>query len=232
MTRSESIAKLAAALAKAQGAMRAAAKESINPHFKSRYADLAEVWDACRVPLSVHGLAVVQCPGEIGDKTITLTTMLTHESGEWLENTMTIPVSKPDAQGVGSAITYARRYALAALVGVVQDDDDGNAASKPVQKQYVPRNTAPPDPTSGERPFVLATALAAIQAAPTLDLLKTTYADAYKAADTIGDQQAITALVKAKDDRKEALAKAGPAKLQALTQETDDVPFGDQSEIL
>ena len=101
--------------------------------FRSNYADLESVWDACRDLLASNGLAVSQFPGsycEI-DKSMSLTTILTHESGEWISNEMTLPVSKVDPQGAGSAITYMRRYALAAVVGVVQADDDANAASNP-----------------------------------------------------------------------------------------------------
>lgn len=221
MKTSETIAKLASALAKAQGQMRAAAKDSINPHFKSRYADLAGVWDACREPLAANGLAIMQAPGEIGDKNITLTTMLAHESGEWIQSEFTIPVSKPDAQGVGSAITYARRYALAAMVGIVQDDDDGNAASAPRKTVAVRRVDEPQQ----EMPFDLQAAFVAITKAESLDLLKAVYADAYNAADAIGDQTAITALVRAKDARKAALSQQ-PSKLKGIVapeQQQDDV---------
>jgi hypothetical protein len=132
VTRSESIAALAAALSKAQGVMEGATKAGLNPHFKSKYADLASVWDACRKPLSDNGLSVVQLPGGDG-QTLSVTTILMHESGEWIEGTMTMTPTKNDPQGVGSCLTYARRYALAATVGISPEDDDGNAASaKPI----------------------------------------------------------------------------------------------------
>ena len=133
MLQSESIANLAKALATVQGKLTYAKKDSKNPFFKSNYADLESVWDACRDLLAANGLAVSQFPGsycEI-DKSMSLTTILTHSSGEWISNEMTLPVSKLDPQGAGSAITYMRRYALAAVVGVVQADDDANAASTP-----------------------------------------------------------------------------------------------------
>ena len=134
VTRSESIAALAAALSKAQGVMEGATKAGLNPHFKSKYADLASVWDACRKPLSDNGLSVVQLPGGDG-QTLSVTTILMHESGEWIEGTMTMTPTKNDPQGVGSCLTYARRYALAATVGISPEDDDGNAASaKPTAK--------------------------------------------------------------------------------------------------
>jgi len=130
---SESIANLAKALSIVQGKLTYAKKDSANPFFKSKYADLESVWDACRDLLSANGLAVVQLPGEYFEGTMALTTIITHSSGEWISQQMSLPVTKPDAQGAGSALTYMRRYALAAAIGVVQADDDGNAASAPKQ---------------------------------------------------------------------------------------------------
>ena len=131
MLQSESIANLAKALSIVQGKLTHAKKDSANPFFKSKYADLESVWDACRSLLAENGLAVMQFPGEFVDGTMSLNTVLTHSSGEFMSYQMSVPVTKPDAQGAGSALTYMRRYALAAVVGVVQADDDGNAASSP-----------------------------------------------------------------------------------------------------
>lgn len=128
MNQSESIAKLATALSIVQGKLSHAKKDSANPFFKSTYADLESVWEACRGLLSENGLSVLQFPGVYEEGTMSLTTTLAHSSGEWISQTMSLPVSKPDAQGSGSALTYMRRYALAAVVGVVQADDDGNSA--------------------------------------------------------------------------------------------------------
>lgn len=129
MNRSDTIGALAAALAKAQGEMATAAKDSTNPHFHSKYADLASIWNAAREPLAKNGIAVVQAPGETAERVVTVTTLLSHASGEWIEETLTIPMAKVDAQGYGSAVTYARRYALAAMVGIAPAEDDGNAAA-------------------------------------------------------------------------------------------------------
>lgn len=136
MQSSESIAKLATALATVQGKLKHAKKDSANPFFKSSYADLESVWEACRALLAENGLSVMQFPGHYVEGTMSLTTILAHSSGEWISQEMSLPVSKPDAQGSGSALTYMRRYALAAVVGVYQADDDGNAAvqSKVVSK--------------------------------------------------------------------------------------------------
>jgi len=130
MEYSSSIKELATALSIVQGKLTFAKKDSKNPFFKSNYADLESVWDACRDLLAENGLAVMQFPGEYIDGQMSLRTILTHSSGEWVAQNMSLPVTKPDAQGAGSAITYMRRYALAAVVGVVQADDDGNDASE------------------------------------------------------------------------------------------------------
>jgi len=131
MNQSDSIANLALALSIVQGKLTYAVKDSANPFFKSRYADLESVWDACRSLLSENGLAVLQFPGEYYDGAMSLTTILTHKSGEWIGQEASFPVSKPDSHGCASAVTYMRRICLAAVVGVVQADDDGNAASSP-----------------------------------------------------------------------------------------------------
>lgn len=141
---SETLGKLAEALAKAQGEMENAAKDKDNPFFKSSYADLASIWDACRVPLSKNGLSVVQSLGYQEGKMI-LTSKLIHASGEWIDSQILVQSVKQDPQSIGSAITYFRRFSLAALVGIapaekptesdIDDDDDGNGASGRVMPQ-------------------------------------------------------------------------------------------------
>jgi len=129
MIKSESIAKLADALSKAQKEMKNAIKDSSNPFFKSNYADLASVREACQGPLSDHGLAVIQLPETDSEGKPCVTSVLLHSSGEWIAGTLTMNPVKADPQGIGSAITYARRYQLAAITGIATEDDDGNAAS-------------------------------------------------------------------------------------------------------
>lgn len=126
---SEQIDQLATALSKAQGAMKSAAKSKENPFFKSHYADLPAVWEACRDALSKNGLAIVQTPQFEGEATW-LETTLVHSSGQWMRSRYPVKPAKNDPQGIGSALTYSRRYALMAMVGVVADDedDDGEAA--------------------------------------------------------------------------------------------------------
>jgi len=128
MNHTENIAELAGALSKAQGEMQAAIKDSVNPFYKSKYADLGSVWDAARPVLSKHGLCVMQTTEMQGDKVIMITTLV-HTSGQWMKSYLPLNPSKNDSQGMGAAITYLRRYSLSALVGVVcDDDDDGETA--------------------------------------------------------------------------------------------------------
>lgn len=128
MQTSEAINELTSALAKAQGEITGALKESANPFFKSRYADLASCWDACRGPLSRNSLAVFQA-AETTEHGLVLTTTLAHGSGQWMRSSLGVTPKDDTPQAMGSALTYARRYALTAMVGIAQVDDDGNLAS-------------------------------------------------------------------------------------------------------
>lgn len=168
MKASQTTAKISEALSKAQGMMSAASKDTTNTYFRSKYADLASVWEACRLPLSANGLSVVQFPSLVCDETgmpllvdvpqqskddqgkrmlVKVETLLSHTSGEWFLDELVVPVLHYDAQGFGSGATYARRYGLMAMVGVApDDDDDGNSASgrggeyqrQPSQQQQKP----------------------------------------------------------------------------------------------
>jgi len=129
MNKSESIKELASALAKAQGAMGAAIKDAANPFFKSKYSDLASVIEAIKKPLADNGLSFVQGTDFDDTSAVIVETMLMHSSGEWLSSRIKMTPAKPDPQGIGSCITYAKRYGLQALIGVPSDDDDGNAAT-------------------------------------------------------------------------------------------------------
>jgi hypothetical protein len=132
MEKSAEIGKLAEALAKAQGVMQNAKKDSENPFFKSKYADLGCIIDAVRKPFADNGLSFSQLVEESNDDTAVVTTLLLHTSGEWLSSKLKLKPTKTDPQGIGSAITYARRYALSAIAGIAsEDDDDGNKASEP-----------------------------------------------------------------------------------------------------
>lgn len=130
MRHSEQLNDLAKALSAAQGAMENASKGKVNPHFKSKYADLGSIWDAIREPLAKHGLSVVQLPFTDEAGQIRVSTLLMHSSGQWIEASYALPPTKGDAQGFGSAITYMKRYALTGM-GVAPEDDDGEAAVRP-----------------------------------------------------------------------------------------------------
>ena len=125
---------IAAALCAAQMEMGPALKQSNNPAFKSKYADLGNVMEACLPALNRNGIAVIQPIGE--DATGRhVRTVLVHSSGQTLECSVPLIVSKNDMQGFGSAVTYARRYGLMAMAGIAPEDDDGNAAAKHPPRQ-------------------------------------------------------------------------------------------------
>lgn len=128
---------IAAALAAAQMDMGKAIKVSQNPHFRSKYADLGAVMDACLPALNRHGIAVIQ-PLSHDEGGRWMITRFIHDSGETLECPVPLIVSKNDMQGLGSAMTYARRYGLMALAGIAPEDDDGNAAAKAAPKTVTP----------------------------------------------------------------------------------------------
>lgn len=148
--KSEQLDKLAIALNKAQGQLKAAVKDKENPFFHSKYATLGSVWDACREALLANGFSVIQHGTDVDGKPV-LTTTLLHASGQWISGDYLLNPIKNDPQAVGSAWTYARRYGLAAMVGVVTDeDDDGNAAAAPGATSSVPEAIKKAFPESKE----------------------------------------------------------------------------------
>lgn len=147
---SESITKLIVALAKAQGQIGSASKDSTNPHFKSRYASLAAVREACREALSAEGIAVLQFPTSAGGRLVTISTMLAFED-EFIVSHLTLRSAQDSPQGIAAATTYGRRVGLAAMVGVAPEDDDGNEASDTLPKG-VKRQVTPPNPTEANKP--------------------------------------------------------------------------------
>jgi hypothetical protein len=135
MQTSEHIDKLAPALVQVQTHAGPALKQSNNPAFKSKYADLASCWEAVREPLAKAQIFVMQEAALI-DAGVSVTTRLLHASGQWLQtDPLIVPLGKRDAHGLGSAITYGKRYSLSAALGIVADDDDGNAAVQPAKAQ-------------------------------------------------------------------------------------------------
>ena len=127
MNKSESIKNLATALHKAQGQIKHAIKDAANPFFRSKYADLVSVWDAIRDAFQANGLSISQMPDMDGDKPV-LVSILMHVSGEYLESRILLNPAKNYPQGIGSCISYYRRYSLQSIAGVCADDDDGEAA--------------------------------------------------------------------------------------------------------
>lgn len=142
---SPTLGALAKALAAAQGELVDAKKDGTNPHFKNKYATLSSVRAAITPVFSKHGLAVSQLNEPHGDAGVCVVTMLMHESGEWISSSLFVPVSKKDAQGFGSALSYARRYALAAIANIASDDDDD-------AEQAVKPGKAPPAAESKPAP--------------------------------------------------------------------------------
>lgn len=145
MKKSQEINELAKALCEAQKVLKPAPKDSTNPFFKSKYTDLATVIETAREPLTANGLSVSQVMTETEGWKVNLTTILMHTSGQWIESTLSMGVAKQDPQGMGSAITYARRYAYAAIIGLASEaDDDGNSASaKTVEQKATPDDWCP-----------------------------------------------------------------------------------------
>ena len=152
-------APFAKAFIAAQKATEAVKKASTNPAFKSRYADLAVVVEAVIPALNESGIAVIQSPSFDGDL-VSVTTVLLHESGSSVTGTLSMRPTKMDPQGVGSAITYARRYALLAMAGAAPEDDDGHAASQPGNDR------APTPPISQDQADALRVEIEAVGADP------------------------------------------------------------------
>jgi hypothetical protein len=170
--------KISAALVKAQKAFGPALKSSTNPHFKSRYADLAACVEAVIDGLNANGIALMQRTHEC-ETGVIVETILIHESGEQISGgKLHVPASKQDAQGYGSALTYARRYSLMSTTGVAAEDDDGNAARKPQ--------------------ISLQASLAAMEASTSMDALKTAYKAAFQAHGANDQIEAMKDAMKAK----------------------------------
>jgi len=173
---SENTAKLDAALAKAQGEITAAIKDSPNPAFKTKYADLGAVMEAIRPALAKHAISITQWPIHSTDNRVHMVTRIAHD-GEWMRATFSMPVQKQDAHGYGSIVTYLRRYCIASAIGVITDvDDDGNAAAgRPAAPPAMPSvNGTPGASKAGSRP-AYEKMIAAIRGASTLRALDEWY---------------------------------------------------------
>ena len=177
------------ALAAAQAQMGKAIKDSVNPAFRSKYADLSSVMDACLPALNANGIAVYQ-PTIDDDAGRFVETIFAHESGETLKCRVPLIVQKNDMQGYGSAVTYARRYGLMCMAGIAPEDDDGNAAAK----------AAPvvDEPKRGPAPAQIA--CDSLKSADTLDALAAIWRDLPPAV------KSAPAVIAAKDARKAELS--------------------------
>lgn len=141
MLTSTEINEIAKALSKLQGSMRPAVKDSNNPFFKSKYTSIAGIWDTIREFLDALGLSVLQ-DAKSSENGISVVTRICHSSGQWVEcGPLEIPAVKKDPQGFGSAVSYARRYALASALGIVSDDDDGERAMQSFRAPQVTKIT-------------------------------------------------------------------------------------------
>ena len=193
---------LYSALAAAQGEMGKALKDTNNPHFKSKYADLASVCDACMPALSKHGIAVLQ-PAFDDESGRYVKTILVHGgSGETVECRVPLIVSKNDMQGYGSAVTYARRYGLMGMAGIAPEDDDGNAAAKS-PPMVEPRRDEPKPETPS--PSAISQAVEYLQGADDLPDLQRIWGNIPRPV------ASLPMVIAAKDDRKHQLTLANTA---------------------
>ncbi len=153
-TTSQTTKALDEALAKAQGEMDVAVENSVNPHFKRKYADLAAVWRAVRGPLTKYGISVTQWPCHSDDDRLHLVTRVAH-CGEWMQSEYSSPIGAQTPQALGSAITYAKRYCLMAVLGIPSEDDDGQAATDSINLTPKINSTFKPLPKSVAKPAVI-----------------------------------------------------------------------------
>jgi hypothetical protein len=215
---SAQIGEFALALSVAQGLIENASKDARNPHFGSRYADLASIWNACRAALSASSIAVLQVPYLEGDLML-LDTMLVHKSGQWFRGTYPVRPVKPDPQGFGSALTYARRYSLASMVGVAPDDDDAEEhAAAPPSKWTGP--AAAPKPTTAAQIMELAE-----QATTTMSLQWIINTKIRPASDEIKDKvrDFVVDKMRALKEREDANpSEASKANAEALAEKAND----------
>lgn len=182
---------LAPAFVAAWGELDNVVKNKANPHFGSNYADLGALTDTVRPVFAAHGLAFLQAPGEMDGDKLTLIGLLIHKSGQSVSFRMQCPTGKPTAQAVGSSITYMRRYMLAAIAGVAQVDDDGNAASERTAPRKPSPSARPDSSASASYADEVETLLAQIKAAESIESL-----DKHRGAiQELGDQKVADAYV-------------------------------------
>ena len=200
---------VASALAMAQAQMGKALKSANNPHFRSKYADLASVMDACLPALNANGIAVVQPTVDDESGRYVETILLHGETGTELKCRVPLIVQKNDMQGYGSAVTYARRYGLMSMAGIAPEDDDGNAAAKAAPKGEDRKPAGPPQEA-------LDAAKDSLAGADSLDQLKAIWSDLPKPVQTV------PAIIQAKDARKAELDQPARPDNSDLA---DEIPY-------
>lgn len=208
-----------AALAAAQSEMGPAIKDSNNPAFRSKYADLGNVVEACMPALNANGIAVIQPPYDDDTGRYVKTIFLHGETGEVLECRVPLIVGKNDMQGYGSAVTYARRYGLMAMAGIAPEDDDGNAAAKaaPKQEAPAPKHQALGAPEDNEAQFekAVSEAVTIASKAPDMASLGSFWSSICAEQKGVASDPRVIA---AKDARKAQLAQPRPL-------EDDEIPY-------
>jgi len=193
----ENMKQIAKAFVEAQKGFSPALKTSTNPHYKSRYADLAACVEAVIDSLNANGIALIQNCHE-SDSGVIVETIFLHESGETMSaGRLHVPAQKQDPQGYGSALTYARRYSLMASCGIAPEDDDGNASSGTGTGKKAPKKALDDG--------VVLDHLAAIETASDVDGLREYFEKAIQSANKIGDTAAVKKFIEAKNKRKMAL---------------------------
>lgn len=210
ITMSATIGKIAAALAKAQAEMKPAVKDGSNPAFKgSKYASLVSYLDAALPILNANGIAVLQPTIPHGVDGVCVATLLVHESGEWIRGELYMPASKKDAQGFGSALTYARRYSFASTICLGADDDDGNAAVRgPLDLSGALAQSIEANWPTWEGKHA-----SALKSAKTVGELQEAWAAAVDSAKALGAPSDVFGRLKAlKDGRKDEMSAPKPAQ--------------------
>lgn len=190
MNKSETIGALAAALAKAQGEMKGAVKDSANPFFKSSYADLSSVWDACRKPLSDNGLAVIQTLSNEGTA-VCVETMLVHSSGEWVSDKVAVTPAKMDAQGYGAVSSYLRRYSLSSIIGGYSEDPDAepDRMAHEEKKEIKPPQAAKPKDAKSTLPALSETCATQIAESKNIEELGNVWNNILASADKLTKEE-------------------------------------------
>lgn len=214
MQTSEQIDALSKALCSAQGDMKNAPLNKVNPHFRSKYADMAAVRDAIMPALTKHKLSVTQAT-DIRDGQLILCTRLMHESGQWIEGIYPLPMALDKPQAMGSALSYARRYSLAAICGITADeDDDANAAQDAGKPPARANGNGKPKPAE-PNPFVEPTEAERRSASEIIDRMKA--CDSIEALDRLKSSDDFIAAFRAlPESLKDAVARHGKTARAAL----------------